>query len=263
MLVTAFAGWVMTSSPRLSYFGLQVALAYYLINLQEFKIQTSLAVARDRVAGIMLGLLMMWLVFDQLWSAPAGVEMRRAFVLTFRLLAQLAREPVSTNLRIAAERTHALRETIDAQFDKVRALADGVLFEFGPTRRQDLAMRACIRRWQPKLRTLFVMRIASLKYRFQVPGFELSEAVQRSQQAYDQLSARMLEEMADRIERVSSQESEDSSELLEQTIEKYCTEDSQQGPYAHVWSFPTLLRRIDSLTNSLAGEVAAEFDRAE
>jgi multidrug resistance protein MdtO len=68
VFVTALSSWFMTSSPRLSYFGLQMALAFYLINLQEFKIQTSLEVARDRVLGIMLGLFMMWLVFDQLWG---------------------------------------------------------------------------------------------------------------------------------------------------------------------------------------------------
>ena len=94
MLVTALASWFMTSSPRLSYFGLQVALAFYLINLQEFAMQTSLAVARDRVVGVLLGLFMMWLVFDQLWGAPAAVEMKRAFISTLRLLAQLAREPL-------------------------------------------------------------------------------------------------------------------------------------------------------------------------
>jgi uncharacterized membrane protein YccC len=66
VLVTALSSWLLTSSPRLSYFGLQVALAFYLINLQEFAMQTSLSVARDRVVGILLGLFMMWLVFDQL-----------------------------------------------------------------------------------------------------------------------------------------------------------------------------------------------------
>lgn len=76
-LVTALSAWFMTSSPRLSYSGLQVALALYLINLQEFTIQTSLSIARDRVVGILLGLFMMWLVFDQLWGTRAAVEMKR------------------------------------------------------------------------------------------------------------------------------------------------------------------------------------------
>ena len=59
--VTSLSSWFMTSSPRLSYFGMQVAFAFYLINLSEFKIQTSLAVARDRVVGILLGFFFMWL----------------------------------------------------------------------------------------------------------------------------------------------------------------------------------------------------------
>ncbi len=49
MFVTAISSWIATSSPRLSYLGVQLALAFYLINLQEFTIQTSLAIARDRV----------------------------------------------------------------------------------------------------------------------------------------------------------------------------------------------------------------------
>ncbi len=95
VLVTALAAWVMTSSPRLSFFGLQLGAVFYVINMQKFARETSLTVARDRVAGVFLGLLMMWLIFDQLWSASAGVEMRRVFVSTLRLLAQFTREPAS------------------------------------------------------------------------------------------------------------------------------------------------------------------------
>jgi len=69
IVVTALAAWIVTSGPRLSYLGIQMALAFYLINLEEFAIRTSLAAARDRVVGILLGLIMMWLVFDQLWGS--------------------------------------------------------------------------------------------------------------------------------------------------------------------------------------------------
>ena len=56
--VTAIAAWISTSSSRLSYAGLQIALAFYLINLSEFRFQTSLAVARDRAIGVLLGTFM-------------------------------------------------------------------------------------------------------------------------------------------------------------------------------------------------------------
>jgi multidrug resistance protein MdtO len=61
----------MTSSARISYVGVQIAVAFYRVNLNEFKMQTSLEVARDRVVGILLGLFAMWLVFDRLWGVPA------------------------------------------------------------------------------------------------------------------------------------------------------------------------------------------------
>ncbi len=63
-IVSAAAAWVATSSPRLSYFGRQMALAYYLTMFQGWGITASLATSRDRLMGILLGLLVMWLVFD-------------------------------------------------------------------------------------------------------------------------------------------------------------------------------------------------------
>ena len=62
--VSAAAAWVATPSPRLSYFGRQMALAYYLTMFQDWGITASLATSRDRLMGILLGLLVMWLVFD-------------------------------------------------------------------------------------------------------------------------------------------------------------------------------------------------------
>jgi multidrug resistance protein MdtO len=118
--VTAFSAWFMTSSPRLSYFGIQIAVAFYLINVSEFKMQTSLEVARDRVVGILLGLFAMWLVFDKLWGVPAARELKDTFISNLRLLAQFAREPVSKDLKAATVR-RSLGETINTNLDKARA----------------------------------------------------------------------------------------------------------------------------------------------
>jgi multidrug resistance protein MdtO len=259
VIATALSSWVMTSSPRLSYFGVQAALAFYLVNAQEFKIQTSLAVARDRVVGILLGLFIMWFVFDRLWSSPASVEMKRTLASNLRLLAEFVRIPRAKDLKVALVRSLALRETINANLDKVRALADVVLFEFGPSRQKDLELRSRIREWQPQLRTLFIMRIAALKYRLQLPGFELPEIFRLRQQAYDEYSARMLDEIADEIEGNPSAGSdmvEYSHELLNRTIEGVQGEGSARLPAGRAQSFITLLRRIDSVTTSLAGEIA-------
>jgi multidrug resistance protein MdtO len=256
VVVTGIAAWFATSGPRLSYFGVQFAVAFYLIHLQEFTIQTSLAVARDRVAGILLGLFMMWLVFDQLWSAPAAVEMRRTFISNLRSLGQLVREPLPG--REKTWRGDSLRATINTNFDKVRSLADGVLFELGPSRHGDLALRNQIRQLQPQLRTLFVTRIALVKYRLQLPGFELPETVRVAQQQFDDRLARMLDRMADRMEGKPPKETdrfEDAFERLEQTVRHCCSEGPQELLTAEMQAFLALSRSIENVTISLDKEI--------
>ena len=120
VVVTAFASRFMTSSPRWSYFGVQVAVAFYLFHLNSFAIEPSLAIARDRVVGILFGLIKMWLVFARLWGASAVSGMKGAFLSAVRLLAQFAREPISKDYKVAAERSYSLREAISNNFDSVR-----------------------------------------------------------------------------------------------------------------------------------------------
>ena len=198
--VTILGAWFATSSPRLSYFGIQIVAAFYLMNLQEFSFQPSLAVARDRIVGILLGLSVMWFVFDQVWSSPAIVEMKRVFITNVRLLAQLTREPTTTNLPEAIERSYSLRETINANFNLVRQHADGVMLEFGSSREQDLGLRACLLRWQPELRLLLIAQIAILKYRLQLPGFELPARAREELREFDIRHAALLEDIADRVD---------------------------------------------------------------
>jgi multidrug resistance protein MdtO len=254
--VTGVCAWIMTSSPRLSYFGLQVALAFFLINLQEFAIQTSLLVARDRVIGILVGLLMMWLVFDQLWGAPALVEMKRTFISNLRLLARFARGPFPGTERIWVR--NPLQETISTDFDTVNTLSDAVVFEFGPSRQQDLALRSQIRHWQTQLRLLFVTRIALLDYRLQLPGFELPETVRQAQLEFDNRLSNVLEGMADRMEEKGPgmrENLEESFRLVEQAVSTCCADLPKEAFTAQLEAFLPLSRRIETLASNLDKEM--------
>ena len=255
--VTALSSWFMTSSPRLSYFGVQVALAFYLINLSEFKIQTSLAVARDRVVGILLGLFIMWLVFDQVWGTPAAVEMKRTFISNLRLIAQLSREPLPGSEK--SWQSYSLREKISTNLDKVRALADGVLLEFGPSREQDLASRGRIRQWQPSLRMLFILQIAARKYRLELPGFELPEAVATKQREFDDDLAQALDAMGDWLEggRLPEEQPTLAKRLLilERTVQTYSAAAPQDTFRSRFDALLALYRRIESVATSLQQEM--------
>jgi multidrug resistance protein MdtO len=251
IVVTVVASWFMTSSPRLSYFGVQVALAFYLINLQEFAIVTSLAVARDRVVGVLFGLFTMWLVFDQLSGTPAATEMKKTFALNLRLMADVIREPLSNDPRVAKARQFSLRETVTENFDSVRATADAVFLEFGPSREQNMALRRRVQAAQVPLRTLFLTRVALWKYRAQTPGFELPKEVLLAQQVFDTQSANKLDAIADRIEGKSSSKTSDMEESfahLEQASGKIR---SQQPPDIldhHVRTLMVLSNRSEELT---------------
>jgi len=253
--VTIVAAWFATSSPRLSYFGVQLALAFFVINLQEFKMQTSLTVARDRVIGILLGLFMMWLVFDQLWSASAVEAMKKSFITSLRLLGQLFSVPPSKDIRVVTEQTSSLREQINTNLDKLKVLGDAVLFEFGSSRQQDLALRGQIMRWQSQVRVLFLMETTWLKYRFQLPGFELPEGLREAQLEFDDEFARTLESMADRFEGKRSTrkaEFENSFKRLERNIQTCYAKALSQQATAQLQTFQSLCLKIGSLTISMS-----------
>jgi multidrug resistance protein MdtO len=258
MAVSAVGAWFATSSPRLAYFGVQIIVAFYLINLREFKEQISLGIARDRVVGILLGLLIMWVVFDKLWPTLAAVEMKKAFISNLRALAEFERQPLAGQIKVAIERSYSLRETINSNFDKVRSLADGLLFEFGPSRQKDLALRGQIREWQPQLRMLFLTRITLYKYRLQLPGFELPSEVRALQTEFDNRLGAILELMANRLENTAPPEDRDfrsAFERLESTVRARSMEGPHQSGSIELETFLSLSRTAEGLVITLANEI--------
>lgn len=164
--VTAIAAWLVTSSSRLAYAGLQLALAFYLINLSEFRFQTSLTLARDRAIGVVLGGAMMWVVFERLYRPrPAADEMVAAFIRNLRIMSEIAAtSPASTDaaaiLKIRKQRDQAYN-----YFGEVNAQADAVPFETGSERPGHMAARDRIRRWQASLRTFYLLEAPLIQFR--------------------------------------------------------------------------------------------------
>ena len=63
----AIAGWVATGSERISYAGLQIAFAFFYSIFQGYAPDTDLDNVRDRVVGILFGLIVTGLVFHYIW----------------------------------------------------------------------------------------------------------------------------------------------------------------------------------------------------
>lgn len=169
--VTGMSAYVATSSPKLSYVGLQMAFAFYLINVTDFTVSLDLTIARDRAIGVLLGIAAMWLVFERLYPRPAAVQMVRMLARSVRLVATLTSlatgDPGNAGLR-------TLRDEIAASFASVNAEADAVVFESGEKRAAYLAARGRVRRWLSTLRTLYLLELPLLPFAPLVEGSQTS-----------------------------------------------------------------------------------------
>lgn len=194
--VSTVAAWVGTSSSRLSYCGLQIALAFYLIHLNDFTIQRSLTIARDRTLGVLLGIAMMWLAFERLQPTSATDEMVKAFNKNLRSLAELAVYSIRPHDAEAITSARRLRDKIYANFAAVNSQADAVPFELGDLRAQHMAARDRIRRWQAALRTAYLLQLALLQYRVFGSTEKLTAQAEALLQDFDQSCAQTLNDMA-------------------------------------------------------------------
>ncbi|MBB6142359.1 multidrug resistance protein MdtO [Silvibacterium bohemicum] len=199
-VVSAIGAWVATSSARLSYAGLQIVVAFYFINLSEFSIQLSLSASRDRAIGVLLGISMMWLVFERLYPRAASDQMVRIFVRNLRLMATLVTESgigadADTIVLIRKQRDQVYR-----YFGEVNAQADAVPFETGPDRAAHMAARDRIRRWQTSLRTFYLMEIPLLQFRLFGDPSRISEAFRNIERSFLEDCSRAINHVADRLE---------------------------------------------------------------
>jgi multidrug resistance protein MdtO len=197
--VTAISAWISTASARLSYLGVQLALTFYLINLQEFTIQTSLSIARDRVFGVLLGLLSMGVFFDLLWVRNAAGEMQAVFAANLEMFAELAEQLLQQDQIKAIRRIRQLRDQINAGFQAVTAQSDAVLLEVGPSRQQMLQVRKNIQRWQPAIRTLLQVQIAAVQYLSRTPLSNLPLPIAEAGLEFERDFAQVMRAMASEV----------------------------------------------------------------
>jgi multidrug resistance protein MdtO len=92
-VVSLGAAWVATSSELLSYAGMQIAFAFFLGILQGYAPATNLTVLRDRVAGILLGNIVITIIFSSFWPQSARSAVRAALADALRAIGEVIRRP--------------------------------------------------------------------------------------------------------------------------------------------------------------------------
>jgi multidrug resistance protein MdtO len=104
------AGYVSAGSERISYAGFQMAFAFFLCVIQGPSPAFDLSTARDRVIGILLGNLVAYLVFINVWPVSVGKRIDPAIATLLRRLAALMTADKSARPAMASQAQAQLAE---------------------------------------------------------------------------------------------------------------------------------------------------------
>lgn len=183
LMALVFAGclvgaWVSTGSERISYAGVQVALAFLLIVLQGFGPSLDLDTARGRIFGILLGNVVVYLIFTRVWVASIEGAVRSHLADALAALARLAR--VAPERRFGAVPLAAAVEALAGETAEALRLLpfDPASVRPGPAR--EAALRAA------------AVEIEALNREIWLGAGDLSAAAAR----LDRLSAQILDPAA-------------------------------------------------------------------
>src|SRR5438105_4405472 len=129
---SAIAGWVATGTELISYAGLQIAFAFFYSVFQGYAPDTDLDNVRNRVVGILFGLIVTGLVFQYIWPERTIDRLRGALRQVLLQLAKLLVIPSpQTAVKEAKPKAQALVAEISRELEQAQRQAELTGFEIG------------------------------------------------------------------------------------------------------------------------------------
>jgi multidrug resistance protein MdtO len=122
--VHGLAAWIASGSERISYIGLQIAMAFDLGFLQGYGPPTSIDPLRDRFIGIIIGVCIITTVFALVWPESADSIARERLAACLRAIARLLHLGGSSN---GSRMSASQREQVELQI--ASRLSEANLFE--------------------------------------------------------------------------------------------------------------------------------------
>ncbi len=125
LMAVVFAGalasaWVAAGSARIAYAGFQIAFAFFLCVVQGPSPAFDLSVARDRVIGILIGNLVSFVIFTQVWPVSVSRRVDPGFAALLRQLAAMLRASTPAGRRALAGQALTTRQSLDSDLTLVR-----------------------------------------------------------------------------------------------------------------------------------------------
>src|SRR5262245_8473371 len=202
---SAVAGWVYLGSARISYAGVQIALAFYICVLQGFGPSWYFYTIRDRLVGILLGNLIITLVFQYVWPVRAGAAMWTSLGSALRAMAELARVTSRGDEPAVTREIHGLRLEASRHFAAAQQSAEEAAFEWGSSGRA-AAARDRLQAAAAEAQAVFLTQLAVASQRQDAASAELPEALVAGARGFDATVAEALDVLADCARSAESRE---------------------------------------------------------
>lgn len=119
-LVALASAWVAAGSARISYAGFQIAFAFFLCVIQGPSPAFDLSIARDRVVGILLGNVVVYLFFTRLWPVSVAKRIDPAIAAVLRRLSAMAAAAEATTRRALGSDAQGALGSIEQDLDLLR-----------------------------------------------------------------------------------------------------------------------------------------------
>jgi hypothetical protein len=198
----------------------------------------------------------MWIV-NHLWPTRASDEMIRVFRANLRLVAQLlcVFDNTDPDRRGVIQNIRDLRDLITAGFTDVQTHASTILFEFGPDRRKNLALRERALKRQSSLRTIFLLQISVLQYRIQTDPNTLPSSVRQARIAFDNAASQVLASLAEGSEIPDMEGVTASFSHYESELEAWLDVHPDRQVPTHARGILSLTRQLVKNLHSLVGDM--------
>lgn len=136
--VHGLAAWVAFGSERISYIGLQIALAFDLGVLQNYAPATEIDPIRDRFIGIIIGIVIISTVFSVVWPEDARTITRRKLAASLQAIARLLniRGGIKSNPQRERLELEIASHLAEANVSQEQATFEGLIH--GPPAARDL-----------------------------------------------------------------------------------------------------------------------------
>ena len=200
-VAAALCGWVAAGTDRISYAGLQAAFAFFLCLFQTFQPEINFETVRDRLIGIVLGIIVSSLVYRYIWPEHAIDGLRATLGRVLRNLGQLLLRP-QTGTTIAAEKKIAepLETAITRDLDNMLRLSELVAVENMVIPNQQGPSLTALERMTADTQALCLMTDILLEQAKMEEWERLSPAVQAAETVLRATAARQLQQAAAYVE---------------------------------------------------------------